>query len=109
MVCQSEMATDATLPSRSVCTSSRIVHPLLILFRPAPIWVTIHIPVYGDSDGRQMDCQTKVDFEMEDGAPANLAETCLRVAVGEFRRHIETGGVLFCGATCLCFNGGNFC
>jgi hypothetical protein len=26
-----------------------------------------------------------------DGAPANLAETCLRVAVGEFRRYIETG------------------
>ena len=28
---------------------------------------------------------------MEDGAPANLAETCLRVAVGEFQRYIETG------------------
>ena len=25
-----------------------------ILFRPAPIWLTNHIPVYGDSDGRQM-------------------------------------------------------
>ena len=41
--------------------------------------------------GVKWTARLKVDFEMEDGAPANLAETCLRVAVGEFRRYIETG------------------
>ena len=41
--------------------------------------------------GVKWTAKLKVDFEMEDGAAANLAETCLRVAVGEFRRYIETG------------------
>jgi hypothetical protein len=41
--------------------------------------------------GVKWTARLRVDFELEDGAPANLAETCLRVAVGEFRRHIETG------------------
>jgi len=41
--------------------------------------------------GVKWTARLKVEFEMEDGAPANLAETCLRVAVGEFRRCIETG------------------
>jgi hypothetical protein len=33
----------------------------------------------------------KAEFEMEDRAPENLAETRLRTAVGEFQRIIETG------------------
>jgi hypothetical protein len=33
----------------------------------------------------------KAEFEMEDGAPENLAEIRLRTAVGEFQRIIETG------------------
>jgi hypothetical protein len=33
----------------------------------------------------------KVEFEMEDGAPDNLAEIRLGTAVGEFQRIIETG------------------
>ncbi len=41
--------------------------------------------------GVKWTARLKVDFEMEDGAPANLAVTCLRVAVGEFQRCIETG------------------
>ena len=41
--------------------------------------------------GIKWTARLRVDFEMEDGAPQNLAETRLRTAVGEFQRNIETG------------------
>ena len=33
----------------------------------------------------------RVDFEMEQWAAPDLAETRLRTSVGEFQRHLETG------------------
>ena len=41
--------------------------------------------------GIKWTAKLRVDFEMEEGAPQNLAETRLRTAVGEFQRNIETG------------------
>ena len=41
--------------------------------------------------GVKWTARLRVDFEMEDGMPANLAETCLKLSVEQFRRHIETG------------------
>ena len=41
--------------------------------------------------GIKWTARLRVDFEMEDGAPQNLAETRLRTAVGEFQRNVETG------------------
>jgi hypothetical protein len=43
--------------------------------------------------GVKWTARLKVDFEMEEGVPANLAETCLRVSAGEFQRLIETGAI----------------
>jgi len=41
--------------------------------------------------GMKLTAMLKVEFEMEDGAPENLAESRLETAVGEFQRIIETG------------------
>ena len=40
--------------------------------------------------GMKWTARLRVDFEMEDGVPENLAETRLRTSVGEFQRYIET-------------------
>jgi hypothetical protein len=41
--------------------------------------------------GMKLTAMLKVEFEMEDGAPENLAKIRLETAIGEFQRIIETG------------------
>jgi hypothetical protein len=41
--------------------------------------------------GIKWTARLKVDFEMEEGAPQNLAETRLRTAAGQLQHFIETG------------------
>jgi hypothetical protein len=41
--------------------------------------------------GIKWTARLRVDFEMEEGAPQNLAETRLRTAAGQLQHFIETG------------------
>jgi hypothetical protein len=41
--------------------------------------------------GIKWTARLRVDFEMEEGAPLNLAETRLRTAAGQLEHFIETG------------------
>ena len=41
--------------------------------------------------GMKWTARLRVDFEMEEWAAPDLAETRLKTSVGEFQRHLETG------------------
>ena len=82
---QSERATDATLPSRDADTSSSIFHPPLILVRPLP-----------NLGGNSYPSLWRLRWA-SNGLPDSRSilkwkkERRQILAVGEFRRCIETG------------------
>jgi hypothetical protein len=43
--------------------------------------------------GTKWTARLRVDFEIEEGAPPNLAEMRLKRSVAEFQRYIETGAI----------------
>ena len=53
-------------------------------------WSSVSIAL-GGPVGNKWTARLRVDFEMEEGAPENLAQNRLRIAVGQFEHFIEIG------------------